>query len=381
MDSPFPFGFPAPTAFYLALYVATLVVHVLFMSYVLAGTAYLAVRGLFRHGADSPLSAVLRDWMPFMLSAAITAGIAPLLFVQILYPHRFYTANVLLFYRWGSIVPVLIVGFYMLYLLKSEHERLRRTGVRLIVGLVAFLCFGFIAWSWTENHLLSVQGLDVWRQEYVSEGVVFHTPELAPRLALWFCGTFPTMALVLAWQLWWLHGPSAARAASRTLGASGTLSGAPSGGAIAIPGTRRTAFLALTGLLLSGICAGFYYRALDPEQRAAVAGAAARWYVGLALAGWATQVAGWARQYGAATMSRPRLLLITGGLVSTILGVAVVRECVRIARIDMAAVLLEHLDAAERSGMPVFAVFLAINAAAIAYCIRLVLRVPTSSAE
>jgi hypothetical protein len=276
-----------------------------------------------------------------------------------------------LFYRWGSIVPVLIVGFYMLYLLKSEHERLRRTGVRLVVGLVAFLCLGFIAWSWTENHLLSVQGLEVWQREYVLEGVVFHTPELAPRLALWFCGTFPTMALVLAWQLWWLHGPSSARA----------LSGAPSGGALAIPGTRRTAFLALTGLLLSGACAGFYIRALEPAQRDAVSGAAARWYAVLALAGWLAQVAGWARQYGAATMSRPRLLLITGGLVSTILGVAVVRECVRISRIDMAAVLLEHLDAAERSGLPVFAVFLAINAVAIGYCIRLVLRGPTSSAE
>lgn len=377
MDSAFPFGFPQPTAFYFTLYVGTLVVHVLFMSYVLAGTAYLAVRGLFRHGADSPLSAVLRDWMPFMLSAAITAGIAPLLFVQILYPHRFYTANVLLFYRWGSIVPVLIVGFYMLYLLRSEHERLRRTGVRLIVGLIAFLCFGFIAWSWTENHLLSVQGLDVWRREYVSEGVIFHTPELAPRLALWFCGTFPTMALVLAWQLWWLHGPSAARATPRTLEASGAFSG----GMSAIPGTRRTAFLALTGLLLSGVCAGFYFRALEPAQRDAVTGAAARVYLGLVLAGWAVQVAGWGRQYAVAAMCRSRLLLITAGLVSTILGVAVVRECVRISRIDMAALLPQHLDAAEKGGLPVFAAFLAINAVAIACCIRLVLRTPKSPAE
>ena len=43
MDTPFPFGFPPPTAFYLALYIGTLVVHVVFMSYVLAGTGYLAV--------------------------------------------------------------------------------------------------------------------------------------------------------------------------------------------------------------------------------------------------------------------------------------------------------------------------------------------------
>ena len=42
MELPFPFGFPIPTAFYLTLFVVTLVLHVLFMNYVLAGTAWLA---------------------------------------------------------------------------------------------------------------------------------------------------------------------------------------------------------------------------------------------------------------------------------------------------------------------------------------------------
>ena len=48
---------------------------------------------------SDPLAAPLRDWLPFVLSAAITAGIAPLLFVQILYQRAFYTANLLLFNR------------------------------------------------------------------------------------------------------------------------------------------------------------------------------------------------------------------------------------------------------------------------------------------
>ena len=74
METPFPFGFPRPTMAYLALYVVTLVIHVVFMSYVLAGTAYLGARGAIRRGEDSPLTIVLRDWMPLMLSAAITAG-------------------------------------------------------------------------------------------------------------------------------------------------------------------------------------------------------------------------------------------------------------------------------------------------------------------
>jgi hypothetical protein len=327
METLFPFGFPRPTMAYLALYVATLTIHVVFMSYVLAGTAYLGARGAIRRGEDSPLTIVLRDWMPLMLSAAITAGIAPLLFLQILYQQRFYTANLLLFYRWISILPILIAGFYLLYLLRSEHQWLRRSGVRLAVGLAAFVCFGFIAWSWTENHLLSVEGLDVWQREYVSEGVIFGTPELAPRLALWFFGTFPTMALVLSWQLWWLerHAPE-------------KFAGA---GEVGCAMARETAGLALAGLTVSGFCGLLYYRSLPEALRDVATGPAA-------------------------------LVVTSAGLLTTITGVAVVRECLRIARIDFPALYVAHQDAAEIGGFPVFAVFLIVNSIAIGYCMRLV---------
>ena len=101
MDATFPFGLPTATAVYLTLYLLTLCIHIVFMNYVLAGSAYLAAAAVL-HGKSAektPVYAVLRDWMPFMLSGAITAGIAPLLFLQVLYVERFYTANLLLFYR------------------------------------------------------------------------------------------------------------------------------------------------------------------------------------------------------------------------------------------------------------------------------------------
>lgn len=360
METPFPFGFPRPTMAYLALYVATLVIHVVFMSYVLAGTAYLGARGAIRRGEDSPLTIVLRDWMPLMLSAAITAGIAPLLFLQILYQQRFYTANLLLFYRWMSILPVLIAGFYLLYLLRSEHQWLRRSGVRLAVGLAAFVCFGFIAWSWTENHLLSVQGLDVWQREYVSEGVIFRTPELAPRLALWFFGTFPTMALVLAWQLWWLerHAPE-------------KIAGAGERGCST---ARETAGLALAGLAVSGVCGFLYYRSLPEALRDVATGPAAHGYLAAAIAGCVIQGTGWVWQLARGRLGGPALAVTSAGLVTTVTGVAVVRECLRIARIDFPALYAAHQDAAEIGGFPVFAVFLIVNSVAIGYCMRLVRR-------
>src|SRR4029079_14901328 len=118
----------------LALYVATLALHAAFIGYVVAGTAYALLR-------DDALARTVRDRLPFMLGCGITAGVAPLLFVQLLHQHRFYTANLLLGPRWLAVVPALILGFYALYVGKLS-ARFRTPA--LAVGI---LCFLFVAWS------------------------------------------------------------------------------------------------------------------------------------------------------------------------------------------------------------------------------------------
>ena len=106
----FPFQFDSVLAFYIVVYVLTLVLHAVFMTYVLAGSIYLAWAAAFPGStkpvrSKTPLAGLLRDWMPFALSAAITAGVAPLLFVQIIYRQEFYTSNLLLGWRWMTVVP------------------------------------------------------------------------------------------------------------------------------------------------------------------------------------------------------------------------------------------------------------------------------------
>src|SRR5678816_2594181 len=123
----------------LALYVATLAVHAAFIGYVVAGTAYSLAR-------DDALSRTVRDRLPFMLGCGITAGVAPLLFLQLMHQQRFYTANLLLGPRWLAVVPALIAGFYALYIGKTRWRR-------AAYG-IALACFAFVAWSWSELHEL-----------------------------------------------------------------------------------------------------------------------------------------------------------------------------------------------------------------------------------
>ena len=136
---------PAVAAPYLGLLIVTFALHALLVGFVLAGTAY--VVGRLVRGGDDALAAASRDWLPFALGAAITAGVAPLLFVQVLYQPRFYTANLLLFVRWLAIVPALIVGFYALYLGKSARAAAWAPRWRAVVAAVALACFVFVAWS------------------------------------------------------------------------------------------------------------------------------------------------------------------------------------------------------------------------------------------
>jgi len=201
----FPFGFDQQLRFYLIVYVLTLIVHVFLMAYVLAGSLWLAWATL-ASGHDAiprtkqPLARILRDWMPFALSGAITAGVATLLFVQILYRQQFYTANLLLGWRWMVVIPVLVTSFCLLYVLKSRAVSRCAFPLRLGLSIGVATCFLFVAFCWTANHLLSLNAT-AWPEDYRSGDAVRSPLALLLRLSTWVAGTFPAMSILAAWQL------------------------------------------------------------------------------------------------------------------------------------------------------------------------------------
>lgn len=355
MDATFPFGFPTATAWYLSLYVVTLVVHVFFMNYVLAGSAYLAFVTLFTGGAAgprlrTPVAMVLRDWMPFALGIAITAGVAPLLFVQILYKKPFYMANVLLSHRWMAVVPVLIAGFYLLYLIRGRRVDGWPPGVRVLAGLGAFLCFAFTAYSWTENHLLSLDER-AWPGFYAAGKMMYLNIDQLPRFLLWFVGSIPTMCLIVAWQL---------RLCERH------------GEPLPREDVQRLAWLAVGGLVLSCVCGGWYYVSMDAATRVSITGSTAISFLIVAVMGMALQAAVWIALLREGAFSARWLTAVSLGLVLTLTGATVTREAVRLASIDVTALYEKHARAAEVGGLPVFLTFVVLNALVIVWCIRLV---------
>lgn len=361
MDAPFPFGFPLPTAWYLVLYVVTLVIHVLFMNYVLAGTGWLAISRLLGPIDDQrqPIQSILRDWMPFFLSAAITAGVAPLLFIQILYKQSFYTANLLLFHRWMAILPVLIVGFYLLYLLKTKRVSNRAPWLQRTIGLAAFLCFAFIAYSWTENHLLSIKNTAAWGEFYAQQRLKHFEAALIPRLGIWFIGSIPTMLVMVLWQVWFQQNrqqdrphPWPDEAIRRQ--------------------ARQSAIGALIGLGGAGLAAVTYMSVAWEEVSGAAFSFMAAPFALLAAVGLVVQVVGWTRLGKTAELSAKGLGILSVGVSLTVIGMTVVREAIRLQSLNITPLFDQHADAAQIGGLSVFLLFFVINGLLVAWVFALV---------
>lgn len=310
------------SALWLALYVLTFALHAAFVGYVMIGTGYAFVQALRGGGGDDPVAARIRDRLPFMVGCAITAGVAPLLFLQLLYQRRFYTANLILGPRWGAVVPALIVGFYAIYLAKAA-ARPRPRQLALGAGL---LCFAFVAWSWTELHLL-MRDEPAWREMYAAGARFYADAGVAPRLLLWL-GAMG--ALFAAIAVWWERGAE----------------------------RRRLAAIALAGLATAGLGAGWLV-----ARGASIEGAAHGWQY-LMLAAAALTAAAWIWTWRAPDGAGATL--VAGATAAALLSGVVVREAPRLALLEPPSP-----SAAGAGGLPVFLATLVFGALVITWIVRL----------
>jgi hypothetical protein len=145
---PDPIPLPAPVWLLWFLLMLTFFLHILPMNFVLGGSIVAAVSGGRGRDGRDPHHAELARWMshamPVAVAATITLGVAPLLFLQVLYGRLFFTGSVLMGWFWLAVVPLLILAYYGTYLLSFKGEALGPTAgpVRWFTALF-FLIIGF----------------------------------------------------------------------------------------------------------------------------------------------------------------------------------------------------------------------------------------------
>jgi hypothetical protein len=315
---------------YLLLLVLTFAAHALLIGFVLGAAAWATLRAII--GGDDPVAAASRDWLPFALGAAITAGVAPLLLVQVLYQHRMYTATLLLSHRFMAIVPALIVGFYLLYLAKTPRVAAWPRFRRAAVTGTALLLFVFVAWTWIEEHTLAQARPDVWVAHYRDQELVHADLTIVARLFIWLGLGAAAFAAGVVWLI---------RDESEL-------------------DRRCIAYTGLGGVWGAALAAAPIHRHLP----AYIPASGTPWLVVAGVAFLAATV-GFASQIAGKPRHRP---IATVAVVVLFIAVSALRETRRVHTIDWRPTL----EGAQ--GFWLFLAFLVIGAVAITWCARLVSR-------
>ncbi|MDA1190406.1 MAG: hypothetical protein O3A46_01840 [Candidatus Poribacteria bacterium] len=196
---------PGPEWLFHALLVFTFILHIIPMNFVLGGgvtTLYAEIMGSRRNDDRfRRLARGLAQITPYATAAAITTGIAPLLFVQVLYGQYFYTSSVLIGSFWISVIALLIVGYYGLYRNSFRVKHGKSLSMWTAWGSsIIFIVIGFIY----SNNMTLMLTPEKWRDLYAAGGHTLNLsePSLYPRYLHFLVGSIAVSgALVVAYGL------------------------------------------------------------------------------------------------------------------------------------------------------------------------------------
>lgn len=128
-----------PWPWFQALLLLTFLLHLLLMNLMLGGSI-LTLTNMFR---NRTLSAGYKS-IPTLIALTINLGVPPLLFVQVLYGHLFYTSSVIMAWPWILIIPILIFAYYGAYVFVYKSEKNPRIAkVSLSISTLFLLLIGF----------------------------------------------------------------------------------------------------------------------------------------------------------------------------------------------------------------------------------------------
>jgi len=209
IPAPDPIPLPASGTLLEILLVGTFALHLVPLNLVLGGSV-LALWSAFRAPASPQHARLARWWakrFPAAVALTITSGVAPLLFLQVLYGPFFFTSSILMAWPWLGLIALLLLAYYGFYWYSLQFEPLGRRGTLVAAGSAA--CVTLIGFLFTNNLVLMLQP-EKWRALSTSRwpGWAWNAsdPSVLPRF-LHFFGAALAVAgfavlLMGAWRRW-----------------------------------------------------------------------------------------------------------------------------------------------------------------------------------
>jgi hypothetical protein len=194
-----PLPLAAPVWLLWGLLMLTFVLHVVAMNLLVGGSMIVAYARV-RHAANVHARALVTSFVriaPVLVAATVTFGVAPLLFLQVLYGRVFFVSSILMAWLWLGVVPAVIIIYYGAYVLSMRTGRATPPWLHIATaGLLAAV--GFL---YTTNMTLMLRA-DQFGALYAASGRGLHLnlgdPTLWPRWLHMMLGAIGVAGLAFA---------------------------------------------------------------------------------------------------------------------------------------------------------------------------------------
>jgi len=206
---PIPDAIPVHWGWFQLLLSLTFFLHILLMN-VMFGTTFIALVNHVRgDSASSPCTEAISRTLPFTIAFTVNFGVAPLLFVQVLYGHLIYVSSILMAVFWLSIVALLFGTYSLAYVYKYRYAQLDNRRI-LIIGLITMLLLA-IAFIFA-NNLTLMQEPTRWNRYFDQpQGLLLNLadPMLLPRYLHFMISAVAVGGLAIALFFYWQRERSA----------------------------------------------------------------------------------------------------------------------------------------------------------------------------
>ena len=172
---------PVEWGWFYLFQILTFVVHLLVMNAMLGAAIIALVHHLRGKAKTEPLTLDISRKLPFTVAIAVNFGVAPLLFLQVLYGQFLYTSSVLMAVYWLSVVGLVIAAYASAYYYDFRYETLGF--MRALFTAVTAVCLLTVAFIFTNNMTLMLVPEDWTAYFDNAAGTILHfrEPTLIPR--------------------------------------------------------------------------------------------------------------------------------------------------------------------------------------------------------
>jgi hypothetical protein len=179
-----PMPDPGPVWLFRVLLLLTFFLHVLFMNVLLGGSFIALVSMLKRETSDfsAQLSRDLGKTLPPVFAFTITLGVAPLLFLQVLYGQMLYASSILIGVPWIGVIALVLVAYYSVYYFSFKAEKNPGSATGALAFAVVLLAA--IAHIYTNNFTLMLhpeRWLEIYRNHPHGLSLNWSDPTVLPR--------------------------------------------------------------------------------------------------------------------------------------------------------------------------------------------------------